>query len=328
MKKILSMLLLISIFLTPIAVVADAIDIKAMTPEERKNLASGLIMYMMLNEESKEAEEVMELYSYWSGQNEEAANRELDNPLKEIKEKEKDISQGFDTPEEAALWYLEGLKELNLGKMLQAYLFDKQAESDDFSASVRRINTYGLSYSVPVFPNTADILKGINKYKRINREVTNIQNQIAEYITDGKITNGNTVAIRNLQRNDGVTSFSDVDELQNTFSIEKLEKYKNIKDVQCISCNEAIDRGYLSENYLNQSSVDNRESRRIADGVEEEKEVIVIYNMNGVEYIWAPTAAKYGDKWGLVSCSSAAIMFLGAGVTDVAFGLPIPLSHN
>ena len=65
---------------------------------------------------------------------------------------------GFDTPEEAALWYLAGLKNGDYDQMLSAFAWETQADHYDFKKQITR--TKGITpVTVPGMPASNGLLR-------------------------------------------------------------------------------------------------------------------------------------------------------------------------
>ena len=72
---------------------------------------------------------------------------------------------GWDTPEDAVLHYLEGLKEQDLDQMISAYAVETCIDRFDLEAMLMRFGAYHLSF-IPCMPNSSSFLREVNMEAR------------------------------------------------------------------------------------------------------------------------------------------------------------------
>ena len=95
--------------------------------------------------------------------------------------------EGFETPEEAALCYVEGLKNLDFQQMLSAFAWETQAEHYSVKDSLMRLASYSPSNSVK-FPSSHDFLVDANLEAIRARELQMINRSLEVYLLGDAFT--------------------------------------------------------------------------------------------------------------------------------------------
>ena len=93
---------------------------------------------------------------------------------------------GFDTAKECVLYYLEGLRELDINKMLSAFVWNTQAEVLDLDNYIEYTYSYSLTSSYPVFPNKHPFLLSLNLERKRERIILGITSSVYSFLTQDR----------------------------------------------------------------------------------------------------------------------------------------------
>jgi len=191
---------------------------------------------------------------------------------------------GWDTPEEAVLYYLEGLKEQDIGKMIGAYAVETYIDHYDLGAVLARLHGYtpGL---VPRLPNTSDLLRALNIEARKNEIVYGIFSQmISICLPEQDFFHMAPFAQENIDEE--VEAF--VGGLEEAFGAVDFSTLKVLR----FNPPEAISELYTSE--TNQENI----KRQIAPtGADEGRSVVAVFTVGDSVCVLACDVMRYGDRW-------------------------------
>lgn len=96
---------------------------------------------------------------------------------------------GFDTPEEAALWYLAGIRNLDFEQILSAFAWETQAAHFDFRAFISRIQNIVISYH-PGMPASNGLLLSAMVEELRDYQVDLIRRALENFVNDEVPNNG------------------------------------------------------------------------------------------------------------------------------------------
>ena len=216
---------------------------------------------------------------------------------------------GFDTPEEAALWYLAGLKNGDFEQALSAFAWETQAEHFNFKAQITRAKGIDLSY-VPGMPATGGLLTSAMAEQLRTYQANVICTALEIFVNDELyVSRTNSVALPSEEETDAYFLRCD------NGRIGKLAEMDNIR----IYMPDAVTDGKFSMEHNQKAYL----SMNAKYGADETKDVVVAADIGGETWMTAPTAARYGDRWYLVSTGSMTTNILGINMYTVAF-FPLP----
>ena len=203
--------------------------------------------------------------------------------------------EGFATAEEAAIHYLEGLKALDMPKMIRSFAIETFVQNLDWKAYLMR--GAGFSYSATIkFPGTQDIYQAINIESRKNEIVTGIFLQITAQIMPD------------------VDFFTPIPLRDEAGVDEFLALYPMDADsfFQTIEIGECIDPAAFSDAYADERTQEHLDKNRQIYGADEFKGVPIRFSMDGREFILGCDAVRYGEKWYLYSLAGIMAQLVGA----------------
>ena len=212
---------------------------------------------------------------------------------------------GWDTPEEAVLYYLEGLKEQDLDKMIGAYAVETYVDSFDMAAQIGRIGVFTMSM-MPRMPNTGSLLRSINIEDRKREIVQSVYLQL----TSVCLPEADFSYPVNLTGGDG-------DEAK-TF-VEQLEEAYGAVDFGALRVVGFIPPETISEVYASDRNQEMLSAQIAPSGADEARSLIASFTLEGKVCALFCDAVRYGDRWFIKSSLGNASML--AGVTPLTGGM-------
>ena len=219
---------------------------------------------------------------------------------------------GFDTPEAAVRYYLDGLKALDVEQMLGAFAWETQISRRDLTRDVERTGAYS-PVTVPAFPNGSALLADLNVEVLRDSVIASIKRSFVCYLTDGTGFDSTMV--------NTVKSFGSAQAVIDCFDLSRLDSLAAMTGVEILTADQAISRGYLAERYLSDYNLENMEKLRICYGMDEITSLLAIFQAGGKTWLFAPGVARYGDRWYLYSPGGYISLFLGVSIDHQAFGV-------
>ena len=215
---------------------------------------------------------------------------------------------GFDSPEAAVTCYLEGLKNLNFEQMLRAFAWETQAEHYSMETRIRRLQSY--SYGTrPRLIGDSDFIRSANMYSLLAVQIDAIYQSLDVYILqeDHPYYASKTGSI--VFKEDG-----ELDDFIGKFNNGQLQKLSTMTNIQFLTPDEITDgkfsAGKNPENYIKMNAM---------YGADETADMPTVADIDGGVIFCCPTAARYGDKWYLVSVSSMTNQMMGFDMLRQAF---------
>ena len=191
---------------------------------------------------------------------------------------------GWDTPEEAILAYLEGLREQNIGKMIGAYAVETYIDHFDLKAQIARVGAYTMSMA-PRMPNSGGLLRGINIEARKNEIVQSILWQITAICLPGQDFSQPIP----LGRENG-------DEEAAAF-VEGIESAFGAVDFSTLKFLRFTPPEQISELYASERNQENIRAQIAPFGAEEARSVIALFIVDDKVCALTCDVMRYGDRW-------------------------------
>ena len=215
---------------------------------------------------------------------------------------------GFSTPEEAVQEYLDGLKELDLSRMLRAFAWETMEEQ---SSMKQALLYYGTDQRTiwPGFPSDGGMLSGMNLLQLAERRIEPIRSSLIAFVTgkhldeDPKWMQMRRILIKTEQEADGFLAWFDWN------WTDELKTLGNIR----ISLPEDVYPGYSSEKLQ-----ETREKIRNMYGADEVTDRAAAFSVGGRAYAFAPQILRYGDRWYLGNCGGMLSALLGISSAESA----------
>lgn len=206
---------------------------------------------------------------------------------------------GFDSPEEAVVAYLEGLRDADLERMLDAFALETYVENYDFEAVLNRLQAYIPSFDI-MMPNVNPFITAINIENRRGFVINRIAFQLLSLSTPEYM---DMMVAQHIEEGDAglfVSAF-----------IERL----NAMNLQSIEVLGFIPPEATNERYLSEQNKDSLALQAEALGADQLVSCIVVFSMNGNSYLLMVDAIEYSGRWYIVQFSGNIGALLGLAVS-------------
>ena len=193
---------------------------------------------------------------------------------------------GWDTPEDAVLVYLEGMKEQDLYKMISAYAVETHIDHFDLQAQLERIRAYTISM-IPRMPNSTNLLWGINVEARKNEIVQSILLQMSTLCLYERA--------QDFDRPIGFQSDNFAEEAR--AFVEELDQAFAAVDFNTLNVLRFTPPELISELYASERNQENIKRQAAPYGVDEMRSVIAVFALDDKVGALCCDVARYGDRW-------------------------------
>ena len=187
------------------------------------------------------------------------------------------VERGFDTPEEAIIAYLEGLRDSNMDKMLSAFAIEVYIENFDFESQVDRLGAHMLHMDVGL-PNANEFATSVNVERRRGKIVEQIYLHnfvFADIYLDGR---------------------PEIVEDASTFTRE-FEADLNRPNFQTLEVLGFIPPEAFNEIYLDERNQENLARWARVLGVDELANLAVVFQLDGQRSILFAELGSYNGQW-------------------------------
>ena len=220
---------------------------------------------------------------------------------------------GFDTPEDAVLYYLAGLKNLDIEQMLGAFSWETQAAHYSFRDLLLRNKGIEPTY-VPGMPFDGGFSTAANVENMRNQTINLIYTAFELWMLgESHWSESKTGAIR-------IQEEAEADAYLKLFDPEKLRKLTEMDQVRFYDPDD-VTEGRFSRN-INPESPKAKISYQRQIGVYGADEIqyrVAVADVGDELLCVMPTIARYGDRWYLVSCGSIVSNIMGIAINQQAF---------
>jgi len=211
---------------------------------------------------------------------------------------------GFDTPEAAAMAYLEGLKAGDLDQMISAFAIESYVEHYDWAADVARSGQYQpnmVVFNCP-FPATDQLGRQACIAARQSAVINQVIMPLAAHATPHFWSDGMA------NRLPGLDPAAEAQALQDQINGD-LEAYL----FGAMTNVEAVPPESISEVYLTQANQDNiaKQVKMFGLSSDQVQDPTVTFQLNGDTWLFAPMAGQYDGRWYLISPAGNVANLLG-----------------
>lgn len=217
-------------------------------------------------------------------------------------------SDGFATPEKAVLCYLEGLKNQDLEQMLSAFAWETQLEHYSYDQYYEYYPAYGPGVTARI-PSMEGIMYSANLHGLRNRQFSAIYNAL-EVCIRGPVDGSVNYKTKLLANEESAAEFFQ------SFDYIRLGKLSGLTNIRFLSPDEATD-GRFSEERMQKSF----QRINAQYGADEVVNLLAMADVGSETLYFAPTIARYADRWYLVTCSSTVSTIIGIPSPAQAFYL-------
>lgn len=191
---------------------------------------------------------------------------------------------GWETPEDAVLFYLEGLKEQDIEKMISAYTVETCIDQFDMKAQLQRVRAYTTTMT-PNMPNANKLVRAINIESRKSEIVRSILWQMLS-ICPIELDVSQPITFKEETVIEETSAF--VDGLQSAFNSVDLSKLSPLVFVP---------PELISDLYMLDRNQQNIKAQASPYGVDEARSVVAVFTIENKICVLCCDAARYGDRW-------------------------------
>ncbi|MBQ6174850.1 MAG: hypothetical protein IJK28_09515 [Clostridia bacterium] len=211
---------------------------------------------------------------------------------------------GFDTPEAAVTCYLEGLRDLDLDRMLGAFAWETQVEHFDIKAYYGRMHAY-LPTMVPHLPDTDPFLRRLNLEQIRSQQITAIVYSLEAYVMGNDYPEMKNVLLREEE---------EIDAFLASYDLGRLQALSGMTDIRFLTP-DMLTEGRFSEPRIRENFV----KQTAHYGADDIVNVPAMADVGDLAVFCCPTVARYGDRWYLVSVGSVILNMLSIDMVHQAF---------
>lgn len=204
---------------------------------------------------------------------------------------------GFETPEDAVLAYVEALQNQDINAMLQTFAIESYVEHLDWQAYVQRLQIY----SFPSTPPPADPPL-FSDYSCVWR-ADSIAQQILMQVMTLCAPDSPVLDFRPIMLDLDVEKPADFQ--QRLFPNEMLEPLASL------TTGDFLPPETVAPEIEIEKFQESFQSYRQALGANELRDMALELQLNGVDYLFCPQAVRYGDRWYLCSLHGNVAVLLG-----------------
>ncbi len=186
-------------------------------------------------------------------------------------------AEGFDTPWQAAVAYLEGMQANDIGQMLTTFSVESYAENYNLQAYMEYLEAYSFMHQDVKFPSVNDFVKALISGERKEQLADDILSQEGALYACSFFLNG-----EEMQEDD--------------FSL-KWETLQGKMDLASIEIIGYILPETLSEQYTSEYQSNIVERQTGIYGADQILESVIIFEYKGEKYCLFMEESKYNGKW-------------------------------
>lgn len=211
---------------------------------------------------------------------------------------------GFDTPEDAVICYMNGLKNLDFEQMLSAFAWETLASHYSAEELAKRMKAYN-PVTPARMPGFNEFMVTANLHSLRANESRMIYSALEAYIMGEEFPNGMAIALK---------EDADVDAFLKKFDNGKLEELSGMGEILFLTPDMVTKSKFSMEQ--NQNTLLKQTAQF---GADELVNVVATAAVGKGVIVCMPTVARYGDRWYMVSVGSLLQNILGIDVNHQAF---------
>ena len=217
--------------------------------------------------------------------------------------------EGFDTPEDAALYYLAGLKNQDFEQMLAAFAWETQADHYDFRSLAAYLRGFD-PVIVPGMPFSNELLYSANLEQIRCRQAYLISRALELFVNSEMETSSTRTVL--------MKDEAEIDEYFRRCDNSWPEQFASLGNIRIYTPDDLTEGKFSNE--MNQKNYLKQNARY---GAEETRDVVIFADAGDTTIAIMPVAARYGDRWYLVNVSSMTSLILGIATNCQAL-FPVP----
>lgn len=211
-----------------------------------------------------------------------------------LKPEDKIEGNGFDSPEEAVLAYLEGLKNCDANAMVESFAIETFAENFDLHAQLE----WKLRAMPNLYNNTTPFGEETTAGKRHGDVALTVQRTILKFcLTDTEyeaLTQGSSVAFIAAESRIGYDMIDDFIDLLTDPDVEEAFSEMEIGDF--LEAEDLMHDG-AQETYNSRPAKEHRRIQETVYGYEEIVPIAIEVEIGGEDYVFLMSVAEFDGKW-------------------------------
>ena len=224
---------------------------------------------------------------------------------------------GYATPEEAAMAYVEALKEQDLDKMLSTFAVETYCEKYNTEDHIRRVGSYSITdyLTNPISPASINILKDKNAGIRQSDLIRSINYLLlALTICYEKYDLGkDTEILEEVLSGNSVFNSDSSNKLDPDQIVSDLCMFPDTSSIQIEGIIYPED---LSQLYLQSANLSNMKTNADIMGAEGFKSLGVLFSMGTKRYLATMDTVRYNGRWYNLKGTGMFSTFLGLSITS------------
>lgn len=208
-------------------------------------------------------------------------------PVPAVSERTSYEGSGFDTPEDAVLFFLDGLKKLDLEQMLDAYTWETRASR--FAAREYLLWNKTFDENMIWLPTYSDGITGLNLEAMRESETESIRRSIAVWLFSDFHSN-DPIALRTEE---------DIQAFHEKLDGKKLELLKDMKNIRFLTVNDIMGAEFWTDRKKEKLQRDQENY-----DMDELVHLPTIADVGDEKLLLIPYVARYGDRWYLFTLDS------------------------
>ncbi len=215
---------------------------------------------------------------------------------------------GFDSPEDAVSAYLEGLRDLDPGRMLRAFAWETLAKHFDVAAYLDYAG-FAIFGRDDVLPEISALTVRSNLHALRENQLGYIYLSVERYLVPDYVPPKYGSSVPRIKDDEELES------LLRRFQGQPLAEFSKLEHIRFISLVDALNGQYSIEQIRDWSA-----KAHAVYGADEVRDIVAVADLGNAPLIVVPTVARYGEKWYIVDLDSATKMLIGqTGYATYAF---------
>ena len=199
---------------------------------------------------------------------------------------------GYDSPEEAAIAFLNALRNDDLEAMIRPWAIESYVDNYRLDLYADRYEVLKYSYGNDYFPIFSDFSRDLDIEWRKNYVCSRIRLLFLRFaaspLRDPENVKQCTVYDKEEQSVDDFISYS--------FGLDRKEAFSNIEFCNCF-----IDANDLTDKYNNELNREIEEQDRLLYGLDCYTSIVPVIRVDDVQYAFCFGVGSYNDKWYLIN---------------------------
>lgn len=218
---------------------------------------------------------------------------------------------GFDTPEQAAIAYVEAFRDQDLRAMQQAFAVESYAQACDYEAELEQLSTFMWSAALHSCPFPADDTVGAQANVELRQAAIT---QAVSYSFTRIVAPELGVDANGRMFNDDAEIRDFLHQVSQDFADYAPGRISNIQAIEP----EQIYDGYTDERIRD---IVQGTAEVLGIGGPDYVDVAVTFEMDGEEWVFMPAVGRYNDRWYLITPQGSLALLMGLAFQDGGFAL-------